>query len=106
MDFVKRNPILTAVLAVCVLAFAVESYFLWSLNSRSVAAQRSLKSAQATAENAEKVPTSPNADNKAAALKNVDELQASLDKTTATLTQTPLKITNVPATGTDLQVAI
>jgi hypothetical protein len=106
MDSVKRYPILTAVLALCVAAFAVESFFVWRFNNQVVFAQRSLNTARSIAEALEQTSPAPNDDNKAAALKNVDDLQATLDKVTKTLTDFPVKITGIPTSGADLLVAI
>jgi len=92
MDFVKRYPVLTAVLALCVAAFAVESYFLWSFNGQVAVAKRNLQNAQASAESAEKAVPAPTPENKAAALKNVEDLQSSLNLTTSTLSDTKIKI--------------
>jgi len=106
MDSVKRYPVLTAVLALCVAAFAVESFFLWRFNTQVTVAQRNLQTAQSTAQNLEKASPAPTDDNKAAALKNVDDLQATLDKVTKTLSDTPLKVTDIPTNGADLLIDI
>jgi len=108
MDFVKRNPILTTILVICVAAFAVESYFLWSFNGKVAVAKRNLSNAQAKAESDEKALPAPTADNKAAALKNVDDLQASLNKTISTLTDTKTKIDpkDVPKDSAEFLIAV
>ncbi len=106
MDSVKRYPVLTAVLALCVAAFAVESFFLWRFNTQIMLVQRNLKTAHDTAQAMEQASPAPTDDNKSAALKNVDDLQAALDKVTNTLQNTPLKITDVPKSASDLLVAI
>jgi len=106
MDSVKRYPILAAVLAICVIAFAVESFFLWRFNTQVIVAQRNLKTSRDIAESLNKASPAPNEENKAAALKNVDDLQATLDKVTKTLSDTPIKITGIPTSGTDFLVAV
>jgi hypothetical protein len=106
MDSVKRYPVLTAVLALCVAAFAVESFFLYRFNTQVTVAQRNLKTAQSTAQTLEQASPAPTDDNKATALKNVDDLQATLDKVTKTLSDTPQKITDIPTSGADLLIDI
>jgi len=108
MDFVKRNPILTAILVICVAAFAVESYFLWSFNGKVAVAKRNLSNAQAKAESDEKAVPAPTPENKDAALKNVDALQASLNKTTTTLTDTKIKIDTkeIPKDSAEFLIAV
>jgi hypothetical protein len=106
MDSVKRYPVLTAVLALCIAAFAVESYFLYRFNTEVTAAQHNLKTAQSTAQMLEQASPAPTDDNKTAALKNVNDLQATLDKVTKTLSDTPQKITDIPTNGADLLIDI
>ena len=89
MDFVKRYPILTAILALCVAAFAAESFFLWSFNKSVSIADRNLRSARTDADKAEHQPVAPSADNLDAAKSNAAALQAVLDTVKTTFPEHP-----------------
>jgi len=106
MDFVKRNPILTAVLAICVAAFAVESFFLVRFNSAVTVAQRNLQTSDSNAKSAVSQQPAPTAENKAAAQKNVADLNDDLQHIVSTLQDTPKKIPAAPSNGADLLAAI
>jgi len=106
MDFVKRYPVLTSIVAFCVAAFAVESFFLWSFSKSVNTADKTLVQARKDAHAAEAVSPAPNADNLAAAKQNSDDLKAELDKVKSTFQDTPVKITDVPTGPADLLVQI
>ncbi len=102
MDFAKRYPLLTTILAVCVIAFLVELFFLWKFSSNVNVANAQLKSSISKADTAAKQTPAPSQDNLAAATKNVEELKAELADVDHTLQDTPLKIENIPAKDIDL----
>ena len=106
MDFVKRYPILTAILAFCLAAFAAESYFLWSFNRSVSLADKDRGSTRTKAENAEKLSPAPSADNRDAAQANAADLKTVLDTVKSTFQDTPIKITDVPGSGPELLVQI
>ncbi len=111
MDFVKRYPLLTAVLAVCVTAFAVELFFLWRFSTNATTLQSQLKQSQSKAETAARQTPAPSDQNLADATKNVDDLNAELADVHKTLQDTPEKIEYTPPpkgddAGTDLTVEI
>lgn len=108
MDFVKRYPILTAILVFCILAFAGEMFFLRTF-SRSVAiAERDRSTAKQRAQGSlgEQMAIAPTPDNLAAAQQNANDLKAVLDTVKSTLQDTPDKITDAPGSGPELLVDI
>ena len=106
MDSIKRYPVLTAILALCVAAFAAESYFLWSFNGRVSSARNDREAAVRKAHDAEKLNPAPTAENRDAAAKNAEELKAVLAKVKATFQETPQKITDFPADGPAMLLAV
>ena len=95
MDFVKRYPLLSAVLAFCVAAFAAELFFLWKFSSNATKFQAQLKTSQTSAKSAESQAPAPSNQNLDSATKNVDDLKAELDDVHKTLQDTPEKIVYV-----------
>jgi hypothetical protein len=108
MDFAKRNPILTAIVAFCVVAFAAESFFLWKFSRDNVTLEEDARTARRNAESIARDNTvpAPTQANRDAAAKNAEELKAALDQVKATFTNTQEKITGVPPSGPELLVAI
>lgn len=102
MDFAKRYPLLTTIIAVCVVAFLVELFFLWKFSSNVSVAEAQLKSSRSKAESAAKQTPAPSQDNLDAATKNVMELKAELADVDHTLQDTPLKIDDIPTKDFDL----
>ncbi|MGA2052934.1 MAG: hypothetical protein ABSH19_06460, partial [Opitutales bacterium] len=87
-DFFKRYPVFTAVLAVCLLGFAVEVFFVFKAHTAAVKAHKSLTSAESnlrTALNASPAATDANVQ---AAKQNVSDLQNQLDGIVQTLQAT------------------
>ncbi|HTB62679.1 MAG TPA: Amuc_1100 family pilus-like protein [Opitutales bacterium] len=108
MDFAKRYPILTAIVAFCVVAFAAESFFLWKFNKDNVALERDRNEARHKAESIahDDTVTAPTPENLAAAAKNADALKADLDKVKAAFTDTAEKIPPAPTSVPELLVDI
>jgi len=106
MDFAKRNPILTTILALCVALFVAESYFLWSFSGSVSTARRELSRSIGRAKDVEKLNPAPTAENRDAAAKNAEELKAVLTKVKSTFQDTPIKITNIPSSSNEIVVDI
>ncbi len=102
MDFAKRYPLLTTIIAVCVVAFLVELFFLWKFSSNVSVAEAQLKSSRSKAESAAKQSPAPSQENLDAATKNVAELKAELADVDHTLQDTPIKIDDIPTKDFDL----
>lgn len=102
MDFAKRYPLLTTILAVCVIAFIVELVFLLKFSSNVNVANAQLKSSMSKADASAKQTPAPSQENLDAATKNVEELKAELADVDHTLQDTPLKIDNIPTKDFDL----
>jgi hypothetical protein len=106
MDFLKRYPIFFSLLALCIVAFGVEVYFLTRFNKAARIAQSSLKSAEQTLRSTLALQPAPNQDNRNAVDDNVKALNAVLDQIRATLQDTPKQLLPPPGTGPELLVDI
>ncbi len=79
MDAIKRYPIFSAVLIVCLLTFATEAFFLWFYNSKARAAEKNFTSAVHDRDKTLVLDPAPTADNLAKAKDNVTNLRKQLD---------------------------
>jgi len=87
-DFFKRYPIFTGLVAVCVLAFAVELFLVFRASSATTKADRALKSAVDTLSTSLSATPAATSDNLQAAQQNLADLQKQLDSIVQTLGQT------------------
>jgi hypothetical protein len=88
LDFFKRYPIFTALLAVCLLGFAVEVFFVFKSRTVAGKAHRSLASAESSLSAALSVSPAATDANLQAAKQNVADLQGQLDGIVKTLQAT------------------
>jgi len=87
-DFFKRYPIFTGLVAVCVLAFAVELFLVFRASSATAKADRALKSAVGTLSTTLSATPAATSDNLQAAQQNLADLQKQLNDIVQTLGQT------------------
>jgi hypothetical protein len=79
LDFFKRYPVFTAVLAVCLIAFLTEVVFVFRANGAAQKAQKSLKAAESSLTTALNAQPAASAANLQSAQQNVKDLQGQLD---------------------------
>jgi len=91
LDFIKRYPILTGILAVCLIGFAVEVFFVVRAHSSEVKESKLLKTAQNALSTAMAAKPAPSDDNLQAAKQNVTQLQKQLDDIVSSLQATDNK---------------
>ena len=84
-EFLKRYPIFTGMVAVCVLAFAVELFLVFRASSATVKADRALKTAVGTLTTTLTATPATTSENLQAAQQNLKDLQAKLDGIVKTL---------------------
>lgn len=87
-DFFKRYPIFTGLVAVCVLAFAVELFLVFRASAATAKADRALKSAVGTLSSTLSATPAATSDNLQAARQNLADLQKQLDDIVQSLSQT------------------